>query len=183
MGTGGTAIASQAVLLACLFALAALAIGCGDEESSGNADAETTTLSKAAYLKKANAACKKERAELEDEVQDFLARQSGEKPKQELYADLTHLVLLPIVENEMEAVRALGSPPGGPDKEQEIDYLLYIEEAALNELALTSRIPSREAVEQKFVESGRELSKYGLNACANGIRQSKEEKEGSSKPD
>jgi hypothetical protein len=167
-----------AVLLCCLPALLAAAGGCGDE-GGGEAAAEKVPLSKAAYLRKANAECRKKRANLEGEVRDFLADQPSGKSRRAVYADLAHLVLLPTVEDEMEAVRALGAPPGGPDKAQEMNYLLYQEEAALNALATTNNIFSRRAVEREFIKSGRELSKYGLYACANGIRQSKEERGGS----
>lgn len=167
-------IARLTVLLALAAFVAMIAAGCGDESSDADTTSAATTsdateLTKAAYLKRANAGCRKERAGVEDEVSEFLERQRGKKPPQVLYADLAHLVILPVVESEMEAVRALGVVPGPSDDEQELNYLLYIEEAALNEIALTNKMPSREAIERRFTKSGRMLSQYGLPDCANGL--------------
>ncbi|MGC1852033.1 MAG: hypothetical protein WA687_06300 [Solirubrobacterales bacterium] len=170
-------IARLTVLLVLGVSVVVIAAGCGDESSDADTTAEatagttsgTTELSKAEYLKRANAGCRKERVDLEEEISEFLQRQSGKKPPEVLYADLAHLVILPVIENEMEAVRALGATPGGPDEDQEVNYLLYAEEAALNEIALSQRMPSREAIEKRFTKSGRMLSEYGLPDCANGL--------------
>jgi hypothetical protein len=174
MGKGEILIARLIVLLALTASVAVAATGCGGESSDADTTVSGTTvntpeLSKEEYLERANAGCRKERANLEEEISEFLERQRGKKPPEVLYADLAHLVILPVIENEMEAVRALGLAPGGPEEEQEVNYLLYAEEAALNEIALTSRMPSREAIERRFTKSGQMLTEYGLPDCANGL--------------
>lgn len=153
-------------------AIAALASGCGSEGEGDSATARPSAekeLTRAAYLRKANAGCRRERQGLEREVSRFLRLQRGRKPPRELYADLAQLVILPAIESEMEAVRALGAPPGPPSEERKVDRLLYAEEIALNELALTDEVASRKAIERKFTRSGRRLAAYGLPDCANGI--------------
>lgn len=146
-------------------AIAVAAIGCGGENG------KTSTAdrpSKPAYLKRANAACKQARTGLDEEVSEFLERQRGKKPPRVLYADLAHLVLLPTIENEMEAVRAIRVP--SEEEGREVDRLLFAEEMVLNEIAVSTEVePSRAAIERRFAESGRMLSAYGLPACANGL--------------
>jgi len=151
----------RSLRLAALIAMAGLAAGCGGSEGNeGNAP-----LSKAEFIERANAACERERRGLEKRVAEFLARQEGSKPPKELYTDLAHFVLLPTIESEMEAIRML---PVAPREAGAVNRLLYTEQLALDTLANTSEIESREAVERSFAESARELRAYGLAACTNG---------------
>ncbi|HET8861826.1 MAG TPA: hypothetical protein VFM94_01075 [Solirubrobacterales bacterium] len=140
-----------------------LAAGCGSEDGDG--DASVTEVTKAGYLKQANAACRRARAGIWGRVSEFLDERRGDKPHEALYAELTHLVLLPTVESEMEGVRALRPPPG---EDERIDELLFIEESALTELVFMQRIPSIQFAKRRFIESGKQLRAYGLPACANG---------------
>lgn len=148
------------------FGLTVLALtigaGCGGDDGDGDAPQAVT---KAAYLKQANAACEDVRRGLQGEVSLFLERRRSEVPQQVLYADVTHLVVLPTIEGEMEAVRALKAPQGEGGR---IDRLLYAQQLALDQLVYEQRIPSLKAVEQRFVASGERLRDYGLPGCANG---------------
>jgi hypothetical protein len=158
--------------LTSLFAVAVLAIvvvaGCGDE--SGEATAGPEELSQAAYLSKANAECRKQRVGLRKEIADFFESRRGKgKPPSLLYAELARYVVLPVIETEMEAVRALGPAPGPPSEALTVSRLLYYEETALNELALADRVSSRQAIARRFNWSGKQLKEYGLDSCANGV--------------
>jgi hypothetical protein len=159
---------SRPLRIAALIAAALLltaAAGCG---SGGGATSSIARPSKPAYLKQANAACRKARVGLEEEVSEFLERQRGKKPPRILYADLAHLVLLPTIESEMEAVRAIRVPSEAEGRR--VDQLLFAEEMVLNEIAVSTEVePSRNTVERRFAESGRMLADYGLPACANGL--------------
>lgn len=149
------------IALAAAISAAALASGCG----SGEAD-EPATVTKPEYLKRANAACREERSGLDERVVEFLEISGGNgKPREVLIADLAHNVLLPTVENEMEAVRALRPPKGETGR---IDRLLYLEESDLTRIVFMQRVKSIAAVKREFAESARLLTDYGLPACANG---------------
>jgi len=148
-------------LAALALTTAAFASGCG----GGDDDAGAAALGKAEFLERANAACRKARAGLEDRVSFFLERQRGTKSRGELYGDLARLVLLPTVESEMEAVRALRIPPS---ERERITRLLYLQDLALTEVVYTERVPSIAAVKREFANSARQLRAYGLHACANG---------------
>jgi hypothetical protein len=148
------------VLLVLVASIAALGAGCGGDDD----DAPSTAEIKAAYLEKANAACREERTGLQDEISTFLRLQRG-KPPQVRYAETTQSVLLPSVEDELEAIRALRPPPG---EARRIDDLLYAEQAVLVEMVFEPRQPSMEAAIRRFVEPGKLLRAYGLPACANG---------------
>jgi hypothetical protein len=143
--------------------LIAIAVGCGEDSdnSSGN-----SPMSKAEFVKRANAVCEKARSTVKEEVEVFLERQRSDKPTPVLYADLTHLVLLPAVEREMEAIRYLRIPP---KEVKPIDAILDVAEPVVDELANTSRIASLEVVKREFAEARKQYSAYGLNSCTPGL--------------
>jgi hypothetical protein len=146
--------------------------GCGEEggnDASGAAGAssEANRSSITSYLRQANAACRKARIGLKKEVSDFVDLQQGRKPPPLYYADLAHYVLLPKIEDELEAVRELDTTPEIEDG-VEVDYLLYLKEIPLNQIATSKTVSSLAAIDGQFVKAGRVLRKHGLTSCARG---------------
>ena len=157
---------ARALALATAISLALL-VGCG---GNGGGAEETAwgSLSKSEYLKKANAACRAERSGLDARVREFLAGPWNDgRPREVLIADLAHNVLLPTVEDEMEAVRAIGPPKGEKGR---IERLLYLEESDLTRIVFMQRVESIAAVKREFTASARLFAEYGLPDCANGTR-------------
>lgn len=160
------------VLLATVVAVAVLASCGSDGGSGGEADAgggETAppgvSLSRSEFIERAAAACREARADLEDDVARFLRVHRGKKPRPILYGDLARLVLLPAIEAEMEAIRALGVPPS---ELEPIEELLDEAEFTLNEVVYQQRIPSMEAVYRQFADASKMARAYGLPECING---------------
>lgn len=141
---------------------AALASGCGGGDGD---DATATAATKAEYLKQANAACRRERAGLKQRIAEFRRLREGDEPREVFNGELARNVLLPTIENEMEAIRALRAPPG---EDGRIDHLLSLEELALTNVVYMERVSSIAAVKREFADSARRLSAYGLPDCANG---------------
>ncbi len=142
----------------------ALLCGCG----GGAASSTTSPPSRAEFLERANAGCLRARQGLAQRVKEFQAREGGRWPREVLNAELAHKVLLPTVEEEMEAVRALRAPPG---EEERISRILFVEESALTAVVFMTRVASVAAVWHEFAESARALREYGLPECANGPRE------------
>jgi hypothetical protein len=144
-------------------AISALVGGCGGEEDGRGGGSAS---SDAQFLAEANAVCERENAGLAEEVSDFVARRkAAELPRGMLYAALAHTVLLPRVERQLEAIRALGLPRG---EEERIGEMLFAEQIAIDELATSARIRAFAAIEREFAESARMLRAYGLTSCVNG---------------
>jgi len=147
-------------------ALAIGAWGCGGESE----ETSTTAVSpaKTAFIAKAGAACKRERIGLAEETASFL-REHGDLPPEELYAELAHRVLVPVVELEVFRIEqmVIGDevPPG--DAEQ-VDKLLDFDRLAIDAAAVRQQFPSIEAVYATFSQAGKLFHAYGLPECANG---------------
>lgn len=156
-------MSARAILpLAAVIAVMVLVGGCGGD---GEDTAGAAAASKAEFLKQANAGCRRARAGLRKMVSDFLELQRGRKPRPLLNADLAQLVLLPTIENEMEAVRVVKPPPG---EKERIERLLYLEESALTRVVYMKRLPSIDAMKRVFARSVKKLRAYGLAGCTNG---------------
>lgn len=151
-------------------ALAGLGCGGGGKDSdTGTAPATTSTaLSKAEFLKKANAECTAERAGQGERSVAFRRHLSADgrlSPKEN--AKLMHFVLLPPVEEQMRMLYRLGLPEGeGP----RLDAILTAERTVYDKLVLTEEIASMRAAREQFAESGKMFTAYGLPACSNGPR-------------
>jgi hypothetical protein len=140
--------------------IAVVAAGCGG--GGGGDDGSTApSLSKAEFVKRANAVCKKQRADLIEEASSFERLRSGRKPRP--YADMVHFVLLPTIEEELNRLEELGVPAG---EEKYVGYILFTEQSALDSVATMPRVGSIEAAERHFIKSGKLFRAYGLSACA-----------------
>lgn len=142
--------------------------GCGGDDDGGPEGFETgagRSLGKAEFIERANAVCRRARSGLGEETAIFLEQRLGKGPRWDVYADLAHLVLLPAVEREAEAIRFLGVPPS---EEEVVDDMLYADQLVIDMLAHEDRIYSEQEVYREFTEAGRMFREYGLTACANG---------------
>lgn len=146
-------------------ATVALAIaGCGGgEEDDAPQSTGPPSLSKAEFIKRANAACSKERAGLAERMATFKGRLNGRRP--EPYADAVHFVFLPTVESEIRAVETVGVPAG---EKERLRVLLAADRTAVDAVAVTPKVPSVAAAEEHFKRADRMFRAYGLSACAHG---------------
>lgn len=149
------------VVMAVAIALSALA-GCG---AGSEQQATAQVLSRAEFIYRASAICRRERAALPGEMAQFLELQPSGKPPLKIYTDLAHFVLLPMVEDEIVRLEAL-KPPSADAKR--VAAMILAEHQAVDRVATTSRIASVEAVRRQFAGSARLFRSYGLSACANG---------------
>jgi hypothetical protein len=145
------------VLFACAVGAALIVAGCG----SGG-DSNTASITKAQFVKQADAACKKG----EEQIQaDFKAYIEGHKnltnPTEDDFAEVVDTVLAPNVEQEVGEIRALGMPSGD---EAKIEAILDSVEEGREE----AEADPKNAIQTTpaSLEKANKLAKeYGLKVC------------------
>lgn len=144
-----------AVLAACL-----VAVGCG----GGGDDASTASLTKAEFIKQANAVCKKGEEQIET---DFAAYVKGHedirKPTEADFSKLVDSVLVPNAEKEIEDLRALGLPSGDEDQ---VEAILEAREESVEAAEDEPEVVVKDG-EKVFGKASELAISYGLEDCGN----------------
>ena len=143
-----------------------LATGCGSSKSSSSSSSSSTStpaITKAAFLKKGNAICHKGNRQIGRAANKLFARKHARPSKAELTKFATG-TLIPLTQNDINQIRALGAPPGGKAK---VNAILSSAQSALDKgkkkpLLLTSNGPG------PFKKANQLSKSYGLKACAAG---------------
>lgn len=158
MGRGSTALA--AVVLALIVA------GCGGGDSSTGVT--TSTISKEAFIKKADAICQGGSERIQRDLASvFKDRKQAiailKHPSKADYEKVIDRALIPNLEREIEEIRALGAPSGDEDRVEEMLVALEegIETAESDPKAVIS---SSDAI---FGIGARLAREYGLEVCGN----------------
>jgi hypothetical protein len=147
-------------LFAGVLAIAAVAAGCGSSDDSGS----TASLSKAQFVKQGNAICRKGNAKIEAEFEEFADDhhlQENKKPSKPVLEEATEEILVPWISNQVEEIRALGTPEGD---EGEVDEILSGAEEAVEE-ARAEPATFAEGESAKLKEVNKEAREYGLTVC------------------
>jgi hypothetical protein len=150
-------------LLALLLIAVAL-LGCGGSDGSGDNDGGES-LTKAEFVKRANAICRQVGAGLAQRTAKFKRLRAGMKP--EPYVDDIHYVLLPVREEELWKIEGIGTPAG---EKERLRVLFAAERTAIDAVAVIPNVASTAVVEQHFVRPGKMFRAYGLSSCAHGDR-------------
>lgn len=157
------------VILVSAIAIAAIA-GCGgkasgggdSDESSGEAVPRGALLSKAEFIEEAGKGCREAREGINQRITRFIAVQKPSKPDPVVNADLAHLVLLQVIEDELESIRELGVPGG---EQSPIEVALDEGQYVIDRIVYEYRIPSIDSVYRKFAGVHKMFRDYGLPAC------------------
>lgn len=142
--------------LACVVAVA----GCGSSDDNDS----TASLSKAQFVKQGNAICRKGNAKIESEFEEFAENhqlQENKKPSKPVLEEATETILVPQISNQVEEIRALGTPEGD---EGEVDAILGGAEEAVEE-AEEDPATFAEGESAKLKEVNKEAREYGLTVC------------------
>lgn len=148
------------------FAAACVALalgGCGGNSGAAGA----APMTKAEFVRRANAGCRKARVGLEQRVKGFERLKADEEP--EPYADAVHFVLLPTIEAELRAIRKVPPPAG---EKRRIHVIVYLEQRVIDELAVSPHVSSVPLARQHFIKSTGVFHAYGLDDCVNGPKGS-----------
>lgn len=142
------------VALIALLALAGLIAGCG-----GGGDSTTVTtssLSKAAFVKKANAICEEGRS------QALAYKPASEKGSEKQVVTATiHEGILPAIQEAMEEVRELGAPEGDEAKVEAI----IVGNEEMVERAKGKSYKYLAEMEEDFLPIAEKARSYGIDGC------------------
>ena len=145
-------------LLAGAAGVAVIAAGCG-----GGGDSSTASITKAQFVKQADAACKKGEERIQADFQAYIkGHKNLSKPTEEDFAEVVETVVAPNVEQEVSEIRALGIPSGDEDK---VEAILDSVEEGREE----AEADPKNAVQTTpaSLEKAKKLAKeYGLKVCA-----------------
>lgn len=150
-------------LISLLVALAAIALvvaGCGGGSDSTEG---TSSLSKAKFLKKGNAICVGHEKEIQAGFEKFAKEHNLSKKKEPSEGELKELseVLLPIVQSQIDEIRALGSPSGD---EKEVEAILSAAEKGVEEVEKKPSVIA-EGGGGPFAKANKLSREYGLTKC------------------
>lgn len=141
-------------LMAAVLAAAVLIFaGCG-----GGGD-ETTALTKAEFVKQANAICKEAEQERLNEVKRVIATVDPDGTKQERDKAVQDVFVDPY-EGAAEEIESLGAPSGDGAK---IEALTDAMKASLRKVEKNPRLVGRSNIQ--FAESNKLANDYGLTNC------------------
>ena len=151
---------SGALALAAILVVAPAAAGCGSSKKSSSTTTSTPAISKAAFLKRGNAICRKGNREIGTAARSLFPR--NRRPSKAELNRFATKTLIPSVQREINGIRALGAPPG--DKAR-VDAVLSSAQSALNKgkrrpALLTTNGPG------PFKRANSLARSYGLKACA-----------------
>jgi hypothetical protein len=151
-------VGKQAItLFAAALAVAMVVTGCGGGDSS------TASITKAKFIKQADAACKKGEEEIQKNFAVYVKKHKVEKPTEDDYAELIEVVLLPSAEQEIDDIRALGAPSGDEDQ---VEALLEAREASLEKAQAEPKLVIQNS-KKIFGEASQMADEYGLKDCGN----------------
>jgi hypothetical protein len=142
-----------------MLAVAMFVAGCGGSDDSSSSDA---TISKEAFIAKADAICKKGTERMQKAI--FVVLKDGRsltKLNQAEQEKIVATVIVPSVKREVKELRALGIPDGDDERADAMISALEegVETAESNPKAVTS---SSDVV---FGIASRLAAEYGLEAC------------------
>ncbi len=147
-------------LITGLLAAALIWAGCGGGGDSTEVTA--SSISKADFVKEADAACKKGEEAVQADFKTFLKENKNiQNPTETDYAGLVETVLVSNIEQEVEDIRALGAPSGDVD---EVEAMLVAREEGIEE----AEAQPKKAVQGNpagFTKAGKLAQEYGLKVC------------------
>jgi hypothetical protein len=146
---------------AMLVVLSAAGCGGGGGDTTGEA---SSSLTKAAFLKKGNAICAKGNEKVEAGFESFSKQHhlsQSREPSDAVQEEAAEEVLIPAITAQLEEIRALGTPKGD---EGELEEILVGAEEAVEEgeedpATLLGNEPG------KFTEVNKMARRYGLTVC------------------
>jgi hypothetical protein len=145
-------------LLLAAIATAVLAAGCGggSDDETASPSVETSSISRAEFVKRAEGICAKATRETEPVIEEGPSGDSG--------VEAIEAVFLPGAEDVVAEVRELGAPSGD---QAQVEKLLTALQEAVDELE-AQPASSLEELAERFHRFGTLAGNYGLQSCVFG---------------
>jgi ABC-type glycerol-3-phosphate transport system substrate-binding protein len=150
-------------MLAAVLAVAVVAAGCGGSDDSSSATTETAAaLSKAEFIKQADAICTKGNESIETEANEFAEENNvnTKKPKRAQQEEVIIDVVAPGVRRQGEEIAELGAPSGD---EEEIDAIVAAVEEGADELEEDPGLLI--SGKNPLAKGSKMADSYGLKVC------------------
>jgi hypothetical protein len=145
-------------LLAALAAISMIAVGCGGSDST-----DSSSITKAQFIKQADAICEKGNEENEAEFEEFAEEKNLSENKEPTKAQQEEAItdiVAPGVQKQIEEIDALGAPEGD---EKQVEAIVTSVEEGVEEI---EEDPSSLIKGENPLGKGSKLAKeYGLKAC------------------
>lgn len=152
----GLSRAAALVLLALLFP------GCGNDDEPPPAEATATAPSKPEFLTRADEICLSIETQIEAAGDDLFSAAGRPDPAE--VREFAFGVAIPKLREEVEAIRALGVPPGD---EQPIEAILAAAELGIEQIRRNPEVLVSSAP-PALREAGRLARDYGSRECGSG---------------
>ncbi len=147
---------SKTILISATLVLAALGTGCG----GGGTD----SISKPAFIKKADAICAEGDKRTQEEFTTYAKEKkirSGSTPSSVQLVDITRSILIPALEQQTQEIKALGAPAG--DENQINTFLKRVDEAI--KAAEKKPIAAVKSPQKLLAHADQAISDYGFQVC------------------
>lgn len=146
------------LLLGGALATVLLAAGCG----GGGDDSASGSVSKEAFIAKADAICKHSNERMEDAFVRYFKANDVKKPNQAEYEKLVGLILVPNIKREVKELRALGVPDGDDER---VDGMITALEEGIETAEEDPEVVARNSSDTIFGIASRIAKEYGLEIC------------------
>jgi len=130
----------------------------------GSGDSETSSLTKAQFIRRANAVCVKNTPQdIVGPIDDYIHQHGGSgKDKEELTADAVQQTMLPHFQAQVDEIRALGAPEG--DKRQ-VERFLNSMQQAIDSLSQSEKISLLTDIDEAFTRAKLSAQSLELTSC------------------
>jgi hypothetical protein len=144
------------VVAALAAALVVSMVGCGSDSS-------TASVTKAEFIKKAEAACEKGSEGIQKDFAAFIKKHENVKnPTKADFAELVDVAMVPSITTEITELKAIGAPSGD---EGQVDAIVKAREVSVKKAEDEPELVVQES-KKIFGEASQLAKAYGLKACA-----------------
>jgi hypothetical protein len=162
-------------LLAGVLAVALILVGCGgggsdstttsSDSTTSSGDSSTASLSKAEFIKKADAICAAGGKRTQSEYAAYVEEKklsAKKEPTPAQFAEVSEKIQVPAFKRQAEEIRALGAPPG---EEDQVTALVDAIDAGIEKVEEADPRKALESSSSMFVEADKLAIAYGLKVC------------------
>jgi hypothetical protein len=150
-------------LLSAVAVVGVVAVGCGSDGADESSTVTTSSVSRAAYVKRVNAICARRKEERLAAIEAYAKENPSEDgASEEAVLDAVKAVFAPQLEEEADEIREVAAPRA--DRRQVEAILAGIERAADVAAGLEST-EVKVLVDRAFLRASNLSSKYGLDEC------------------
>lgn len=154
------------IVAALILGVVAAITGCGSSDDS-TVTIEASDLSKAQWIKQAEAICIKNAEPILGRVSEYEEKNAvkSQRGNEKIAGQAIRKEVPPVMSQQLEELRALGAPAGD---EEQIEAYLLASEKDIDDLENGSALSSLNELGTKFHRSGKLITQYGAATCAYG---------------